>query len=113
MGESTMGNKPVEIIHVTRNMKSYTITESELLQLSFINTRVTFSWSIVTGIGMFLIDIVKDAILAEKIPNKAISIGIYVGPILLFVLIAASIHVYKDRQFRKRLVDLIKDESPS
>ena len=102
---------PVETVHGTRKMQCYSVTESELMQLSLVNTLVAFAWSLVSGIGIFLIDILKDIVLSEDIPATAQSIGIYIVPALLFIILLAVFGVFKARAWRKRLIDLIKEES--
>lgn len=110
--ESQEGLKsPVEAIHTVRKMQCYTITESELMQLSLVNTLVAFSWSLVSGIGIFLIDISKDILLTPQIPVVTKSIAIYVLPVLIFLLLGAFFALWKAGGWRKRLIDLIKEES--
>ena len=102
---------PVETVHGTRKMQCYSVTESELLQLSIVNTAVAFAWSFSAGLAVFLVDIVKDIMLSDDIPQKAQDIGVVVIPILFFALIISVWAALKAQKWRKRLIDLIKQES--
>ena len=47
----------IEPKYSRREMKCYSITESELKQLSLVNSLVAFAWSILTGIRLFVLDV--------------------------------------------------------
>lgn len=92
-------------------MKCLTVTESELKQIGLANLGVTASVGIGSAFVAFGVDIFKDSLLAEQVPETARMLTDYVQPLCLvmgvaFYVIAVLLYVW-----RKDMIGLIRRES--
>ena len=101
----------VNVVQSTRHMQFYSVSESELRQLSLVNNLVAFAWAVVSGTGLFVLDVIKDVLLADSIPESAIGLASRFWPLLLFFLLAALLGLVLAYRWRGNLIHLIKTES--
>ena|GEM_PF-6263333 len=101
----------IEPVYSTRKMRCYTITESELQQINLANIGVTAIASIGTAFLAFWLDVFKDTLLADNVPDSAQVIINYVQPILLFLGLAFWGFAIAVLWWRRGLIKTIKEES--
>ena len=101
----------IEPVYATRKMRCYTITESELQQINLANIGVTANASIGTALLAFWLDVFKDTLLADNVPDSAQVVIHYVQPILLFLGLAFWGFAIAVLWWRRGLIDTIKKES--
>ena len=110
-GVSTPSGGLVKPVYSEREMKCLTVTESELKQIGLANLGVTASVGIGSAFVAFGVDIFKDSLLAEQVPETARMLTDYVQPLCLvmgvaFYVIAVLLYVW-----RKDMIGLIRRES--
>jgi len=101
----------VEPVYSQRKMKCYTVTESELRQIGLSNLGITGMFSLGAAFLAFGLDVFKDTLLAESVPDAAQAIVSYVQPICFFVSASFFILGLLTIRWRSGLMQLIKDES--
>jgi len=101
----------VEPIYSARKMKCYSVTESELQQLGIANIGVTSFFSLGSACFAFALDIFKDSLLSEDVPQVAARAIEYVQPILIFFGIIFWVIAALALKWRRGMIKLIKDES--
>lgn len=101
----------VEPVYSTRKMRCYSVTESELKQISLANLGITAFASIGSGLLAFWLDVFKDTLLAEAVPEAAQSAIDYVQPVLLFLGIAFWLLTAGTLFWRRSMISTIKEES--
>lgn len=101
----------VEPVYSARKMRCYSVTESELRQINLANIGITAFASMGSAMLAFWLDVFKDTVLAEKIPERAQEIVSYVQPILLVMGLAFWALSAATLGWRRNLIKLIKDES--
>jgi len=106
-----VSSSPVNVYQPTRQMQFYAVSESELRQLSLVNSLVAFAWAIVSGTALFLLDVGKDVVMTDAVPAQAISLASVFWPLLLFFFVASAIGLVLAYRWRGRLIELIKQES--
>ena len=98
-------------IYSQRRMRCYSVTESELLQIGIANIGITACFSIGSALMTFWLDIFKDTRLATEIPEDVQTALAYIQPIIFFVSLAFFSTGAAAIWWRKRLMDLIRQES--
>lgn len=101
----------LEPVYSARKMRAYTITDSELKQIGLANIGITSAASIGSGFMAFGLDIYKDTMLAESVPEPAQVLVSYVQPICFAVGIALWIAAAAMMWWRRGMINLIKTES--
>ena len=101
----------VEPVYSQRKMKCYTVTESELRQIGLSNLGITGLFSLGAAFFAFGLDVFKDTLLAESVPDAAQAIVSYVQPICFFVSASFFVLGLLTIRWRSGLIKLIKDES--
>ncbi len=106
-----MSGSTVEPIYSTRKMRCYSVTESELKQINLANIAITAFSSTGSALLAFWLDIFKDTILSEKVPEVAQTAIGYVQPILLILGIGFWVAAGAALWWRRDMIKLIKQES--
>lgn len=106
-----LNGSTVDLVYSSRQMRCFSITESELQQISLANIGITASFSFGSALLAFYLDIFKDTVLATEVPAQAQTVIGYVQPVLfglgLGFWILAAVLMY----WRRNMVKLIRDES--
>jgi len=101
----------VEPVYSSRKMHCYSVTESELQQIGLANIGITAFFTIGSAMLAFWLDIFKDTVLAESVPETAEMVVSFVQPVLLFLGLLfwgiGIIAIY----WRRNMIKLIKSES--
>lgn len=103
----------VEPIYSARQMRCYSVTESELRQIGLANLGITAFSTIGSACLAFWLDIFKDTVLAESIPEAAQIAISYVEPLLLVFGVGFWIVAGLGVLWRHKMIELIKKESPN
>jgi hypothetical protein len=102
---------PVKLVMSQREMRCYTITESELKQIGLSNIGITGFFSLSSASFAFGLDVFKDTLLAESVPEIAQTIVSYVQPICFFASASFFVFGIITIKWRSDLIALIKRES--
>ena len=103
----------VNLVYSERSMKCYAVTESELRQIGLANTGITAFFGIGSALIAFGLDIFKDMIFTDKVPEMARVLSDAVLPLCLgfgviFWIVAGVIWWQ-----RSGMIVMIKEESSS
>ncbi len=101
----------VEPLYSSRQMRCYSVTESELKQIGLANLGITAFSSIGTGMLAFSLDIFKDTVLAGGVPESAKVALSFVQPVLLIGGIAFWVFAIFAIFWRRDMIKIIKHES--
>lgn len=101
----------VEPVYQNRQMKCFSITESELQQINLANLGVTGFFSMGSGLFALWLDIFKDTKLSENVPAETVEILSWVQPLLLFSSISLFIFGFLIVLWRRQMLTIIKNES--
>lgn len=101
----------VEPVYSARKMRCYSITDSELQQISLANIGITVFFSLGSAMFAFWIDIFKDTMLANRIPHIAEIAIAYVQPVLLFLGVIFWVIGIIVLLWRRNMITLTKEES--
>ncbi len=101
----------VRATYTERNMRYFSISESELKTIGLANLGQNFFLAVGSGLLAFSLDIFKDTTLAENVPTKAAEIAGYAQPILLFIGLAFYVGAAGVWWWRRGMVKTIKNES--
>ena len=106
-----LNGSTVEPLYSARQMRCYSVTESELQQINLANIGITASFSFGSALLAFYLDVFKDTVLATEVPAEAQAVIGYVQPVLLFLGAGFWIFAGVLLWWRRNMVKLIKDES--
>ena len=105
------GKGGVNPVDPRRNMRFYKVSENELGSLSALNDATVGVFSLVAALITFAIDVTKDVLLAETVPEFAIRTLWFGAPMLFIILIILSFIAVKLRKAKRSVVQIIRDES--
>lgn len=94
-----------------RHVRYYHITDMELDALNLANWFSTGAFAFGSSVLVFLVDIVKDLILADDIPKETAETLWYFMPIGILICIFLLGGGFYSRRWRKNYIDLIKSQS--
>lgn len=106
-----LNGSTVELVYSTRQMRCYSVTESELQQINLANISISASFLFGSTLLAFYLDIFKDTVLATEVPLQAQTVISYARPILIALGIGFWVFAGVFLFWRRNLVKLIKDES--
>lgn len=101
----------IQPLYSERKMRCFTVTNSELHQLSFANGLMTVFFSIGSAFLAFGLDITKDVILSTSVPGEAKTIVNLAQPLLYALGIAFYVAGVLTVIWRRSMLNVIKDES--
>lgn len=100
-------------VYSHRQIKCFTITDSELQQIGLANIGITGLASIGSAFFAFWLDIFKDTLLSQSVPENAKIVLSYVQPLCLIMACTLWIFATVIYFWRKRMIDTLKRESLS
>ena len=106
-----LNGSAIEPVYSQRRVKCYSITESELMHIDLANIGITAFFAIGSAFFAFALDLFKDTLFANPMPEAALSVISYLQPIMIFVGILFWIFGGIGWWWRVRIIDLIKKES--
>ena len=106
-----LNGSTVEPVYSSRKMRCYSVTESELQQINLANIGITAAFSFGSALLAFYLDVFKDTVLAESIPDQAAAVIGYVQPVLLTLGLGSWAFAGVLLWWRRNMIRLIKDES--
>ena len=101
----------IEPVYGKRQMRCYSVTESELKQIVLANLGITVTASLGSFFLALALDVYKDTLLAESVLDLAQVVVSYVQPISLVVGLSLWAFSGLLMWWRHSMVDLIKKES--
>ncbi|AMY03178.1 hypothetical protein AB0V79_08545 [Mesorhizobium ciceri] len=105
--------EPIRLVMGSREMRCYTVTDSELKQLGLANLAISGTFGIGSAFFAFGLDVYKDTEMAAQIPAAAQAMVGVVQPICLYIGIALWIASGALLYWRHGMLDIIKKESKS
>ncbi|MGX7875992.1 hypothetical protein ACVDG5_027740 [Mesorhizobium sp. ORM6] len=103
--------EPIKLVIGSREMRCYTVTDSELKQLGLANLAISATFGIGSALFGFGLDIFKDVEMSPSLPASAQTLAQVVQPLCFYVGIAFWAFSVGLFFWRNGMLSIIKKES--